>query len=276
MEQSKERLRVLEKIKELEKAELWHQDVEDDPETFELLPNKVDYLNKKLINKISNFLANAAGTRFFEKLIKNKQLIIDKVEGIENFLKVKGGMIITCNHFNACDNYAVWRVLKPYMKGQKLYKVIREGNFTNPPKPFGFIMKHCNTLPLSSNTETMKLFMKAVSTLIVRGEKILIYPEQGMWWNYKKPRPLQNGAFRLAVSNTAPVLPIFITMQDSDVLDSDGFFVQKYTLHILPAIYPNKELSKKESIEQMKKENYEAWVSCYEKTYGKKLSYKED
>ena len=140
MEQSKERLKVLEKIKELERTEQWHKDVEDDPETFELLPSKVDYLNKKLTSKICNFFANAAGTRFFENLIKNKQLIIDKVEGIENYLNVKGGMIVTCNHFNVCDNYAVWRVLKPHMKGKKLYKVIREGNFTNPPKPFGFIM----------------------------------------------------------------------------------------------------------------------------------------
>ena len=38
-------------------------------------------------------------------------------------------------------------------------------------------------------------------------------------------------------------VPIFITMEDSNVLDGDGFFVQEYTLHILPAIYPDETLS---------------------------------
>ncbi len=273
MEKSESRLKIIEKIAELEKNQLWDHDVEDDPETIELLPNKVDYLNKKLSSKIKTFFANLAGQKFFEKMIKNKQLIIDKVVGIENFVKVAGGSIVTCNHFNPCDNYAVWKTLKPYMNGRLLYKVIREGNYTNPPAPFGLFMKHCNTLPLSSNTETMKKFLKSVDVLLKRGENILIYPEQGMWWNYRKPRPMQNGAFRLAISSGVPVVPIFITMEDSDVLDNDGFYVQKYTMNILPAIYPKPELNKKQNIEYMKEQNYKAWVKCYEDFYKTKLTY---
>ena len=52
MEKSPERLKILEKIDELEIAGKWDIDVEDDPVTYELLPNKVDYLNKKLSSKI--------------------------------------------------------------------------------------------------------------------------------------------------------------------------------------------------------------------------------
>lgn len=273
MEKSEYRLKVLERIEELEKNEQWDRDVEDDPETIVLLPNKVDYLNKKLSSKIATFFANKAGTSFFEKLIKNKKLIIDKVVGVENFQKVSGGCIVTCNHFNVCDNYAVWKTLKPYMNGKNLYKVIREGNYTNAPEPFGFIMRHCNTLPLSSNTETMKKFLKSVDVLLKRGETILIYPEQGMWWNYRKPRPMKDGAFRLAVTSGVPVVPIFITMEDSDVLDDDGFFVQKYTMNVLPPIEPKPELNKKQNIERMKKENYDAWVKTYEEFYKTKLVY---
>lgn len=273
MEKSENRLKIIKKIEELEKNQLWHNDVEDDPVTIELLPNKVDYLNKKLSSKILTFFANKAGTKFFEKLIKNNQLIIDKVNGLENFTNVKGGSIITCNHFNPCDNYAVWRTLKPYMNGRMLYRVIREGNYTNPPAPYGFIMRHCNTLPLSSNTATMRKFLRSVDILLKRGENILVYPEQGMWWNYRKPRPMKNGAFRLAANSNVPVVPIFITMEDSDVLDGDGFYVQKYSLNILPAIYPKPELSKKENIEYMKKANYEAWVNTYQSVYNTKLEY---
>lgn len=276
MEKSAHKLLLLERIAELEKKQLWHKDVEDDPETYPLMPDQVDYLNEKLINKIKNRIANKAGTKFFEKLIAQKQLIIKEVRGIENFTAVDGGKIVTCNHFSVGDNYAVWKAIGPHMGGKMLYKVIREGNYTNPPKPFGLFMKHCNTLPLSSHMATMKKFMRAVKVLLARGETILIYPEQGMWWNYRKPKPMQDGAFSLAVLNKTPIVPIFITMEDSDILDGDGFFVQEFTVNILPAIYPDETLPRAEAIEKMKNENYEAWVKTYEDFYQKPLVYCEE
>ena len=273
MEKAPERLKVLAKIEENERAGLFNDDVEDDPPTIELLPNKVDYLNKKLSNKIATVIANKAGTAFFEKLIKSGQFIIKEIRGIENYLSVEGGALITCNHFNACDNYAVYRAIRPYLGKRKLYKVIREGNFTNVPGPIGFFFRHCNTLPLSSNKDTMKKFMVAMNTLLARGEKILIYPEQAMWWNYRKPRPMKTGAFRFAVTCNVPIVPVFITMEDSETLDPNGFPVQEYTIHFLKPIYPNKELAKKENIDYLMKENYRVWVETYENFYNKKLKY---
>ena len=275
MEKSAHKLELQRRIAELEKKQLWHLDVEDDPETYPLMPDMVDYLNDKLSNRIKNKIANIMGARFFDKMIANRQLIIKEVRGIENFCAVEVGRIVTCNHFSVGDNYAVWVALRDHMEGKMLYKVIREGNYTNPPKPFGLFMRHCNTLPLSSQLPTMKKFLKAVSVLLSRGETILIYPEQGLWWNYRKPRPMQDGAFALAVRNKAPVVPIFITMEDSDVIDGDGFPVQEFTLHILPAIYPDLSLSPSEAKEKMKKENYDAWVKVYEDFYGKPLVYGE-
>lgn len=273
MEKSAHKLELIKRIEELEKKKLWHLDVEDDPETYPLMPEDVDYLNEKISSKIKNKIANIFGARFFDKMIDNKQLIIKEVRGIENFTSVKGGKIVTCNHFSISDNYAVWIALRDYMDGKMLYKVIREGNYTNPPKPFGLFMRHCNTLPLSGQKSTMVKFMKAFEELLKRGETILIYPEQGMWWNYRKPRPMQDGAFSFAVRNNAPVIPIFITMEDSDIVDNDGFFVQEYTIHILPAIFPDKSLSAAESKKDMKNKNYEAWVKKYEDFYQKPLSY---
>ena len=275
MEKSAHKLELLRRIDDLEKKELWHLDVEDDPETYPLMADQVDYLNEKWSSRIKNKIANHFGSRFFDKMIANKQLIIKQVRGIENFTAVQGGKIVTCNHFSVGDNYAVWVALRDYMGGKMLYKVIREGNYTNPPKPFGLFMRHCNTLPLSSQNATMAKFLKAFAELLNRGETILIYPEQGMWWNYRKPRPMQDGAFSLAVRNQAPIVPVFITMEDSDMLDGDGFFVQEYTLHILPAIYPDKNLSRLEAKKDMKKKNYEAWVRVYEEFYGKPLRYSE-
>lgn len=275
MEKSAHKLELIKKIAEFEKKELWHIDVEDDPETYPLMPEQVDYLNEKLSSKIKNKIANRMGEKFFDKMIDNRQLIIKEIRGIENFTAVKGGKIVTCNHFNVCDNYAVWVALRDHMDKKMLYKVIREGNYTNPPKPFGFLMRHCNTLPLSSQSATMKKFLRAVKVLLERGETILIYPEQSMWWNYRKPKPMQDGAFVLAVRNKTPIVPIFITMEDSDILDNDGFFVQEYTIHILPAIYPNQLLSRTQARETMKQENYKAWVRVYEEFYNTPLVYGE-
>ena len=275
MEKSAHKLELLKKISQLEKDGIWHLDVEDDPETFPLMPDEIDYLNDKFSSKIKSKIANFFGARFFERMISNRQLVIKEVRGIENFTSVKGGKIVTCNHFSICDNYAVWVALRDHMNGKMLYKVIREGNYTNPPKPFGLFMKHCNTLPLSSQRTTMVKFMKAFGELLRRGETILIYPEQGMWWNYRKPRPMQDGAFSLAVRNKAPVVPIFITMEDSDRLDGDGFPIQEYTMHILPAIYPDGNLSYAEAKHDMKNKNYEAWVKVYEDFYKMPLVYGE-
>ncbi len=275
MEKSAHKLELLRRIEEFEAKELWHLDVEDDPETYPLMPNDVDYLNEKFTSKIKNRIANFFGARFFDKMIADRQLIIKEVRGIENFTAVEGGRFVTCNHFSVGDNYAVWKALCDHMNGKMLYKIIREGNYTNPPKPFGLFMRHCNTLPLSSQMSTMKKFSKAIKELLARGETILIYPEQSMWWNYRKPKPMQDGAFALAVRNKAPIVPIFITMEDSDILDPDGFFVQEYTLHILPAIIPDDTLPRAEAIQKMKNENYDAWVKTYESFYGKPLVYGE-
>lgn len=67
--------------------------------------------------------------------------------------------------------------------------------------------------------------------MLSEGNCLLIYPEQSMWWNYRKPKPLKPGAFDMALKNHVPVVPCFITMSDSDLVGADGFSVQEYTPH---------------------------------------------
>lgn len=272
-EKETDRLAILDKIDEFEKKGWWSKDVEEDPPTVPLTADKVDYLNKKLVNKILTYFVNKKAWSFIKQLIKNKQLIIKEIKGIENFEKVADkGVVITCNHFNAFDNFALHYTFYPYIKA-KLYKVIREGNFTSFPGFYGLLFRHCNTLPLSSNFSCLKLFMSAVDVLLKRGEKILIYPEQGMWWNYRKPRPMASGAFKFAVTSNAPILPVFITMSDSDLVDNDGFPVQEYTINILEPIYPDSTLSVKDNMEYLKNKNYEMWKKTYEDFYKIPLTY---
>lgn len=274
---SESRLNILKKIEEYERAGLWDKDVEDDPETIPLSPEKIDYLGEKLSSKIMNKIANHAAVSYYEGLIKKGDFVIKEIKGMENYRAVSSGAVITCNHFSVLDNYAVYRAIRgDFKKGQNLYKVIREGNYTNFKGLFGFFFRHCNTLPLSSNPKTMVKFLKSVKTLLNRGEKILIYPEQAMWWNYKKPRPMKNGAFKIAVMSNVPVIPVFITMIDTQKLDADGAPVQAYTMWFLPAIYPKDGLSEKENAEYMKEENYKAWKNVYEDFYKIPLKYETE
>ena len=276
LKKSPERLKILEKIAEHERLGLWDKDVEDDPETIVLMPDKVDYLGKKISSRIGSFFANRAAVRYYENEIKKGDFVIKAINGIENFTSVNGGAVITCNHFSVYDNYAVSRAIRNYLKkGHQLYKVIREGNYTNFGGLYGYFFRHCNTLPLSSHPKTMINFMHAVDVLLSRGEKILIYPEQAMWWNYRKPRPLKSGAFRLAVKSNVPIIPAFITMEDADRLDVNGFNIQAYTVWFLPPIYLKKELSDKENAEYLKTKNYELWKDLYEQVYGIPLKYGE-
>ena len=121
--------------------------------------------------------------------------------------------------------------------------------------------------------ETMIEFMKAVDTILQRKDFILIYPEQSMWFNYKKPKPLKDGSFKFAVKSNVPVVPIFIAMQDSDVLDEDGMPVQEYIINVEKPIYPDMKLSEKERIVQLRDSNFEVWKKIYEEFYGIPLKY---
>ncbi len=268
------RVAIVKKIEQFEKEAKWSIDVEDDPPAPPLMPEMVDYMNKKLSSylwmKFANFLARA----YINNLLSKRMMIIKEVRGLENYIELKNkGAFITCNHFNAFDNFAVYKAIEKHVWHRELVKVCREGNFTNFPGFFGFLFKHCNTLPLSSVPSTMKLFMHAVKSYLSQGRQILIYPEQAMWWNYRKPRPLTIGTYKMAAENNVPVLPFFITMTDSDVVGPDGFFVQEYTVHILKPIYPKPELSLRQNANYMRDQNYAVWKELYEKVYNTPLVY---
>ena len=271
---SASRIAILNKIKEFEKEGKFDHDAENDPPTIPLEADDIDYLRKKGTSKIKAKVANALALSFFKKMIKNEKIVIKGINGVENIQKLDldKGAIITCNHFNPFDVFTVESVIRKFTK-QRMYKVIREGNYTNFPGFYGFLMRNCYTLPLSKNQSTMEKFVKSVSKILKNGDYILIYPEQSLWWNYRKPKPLKPGAFKLATQNDVPILPVFITMEDTDKLDDDGFPVQAYTVNIGEPIYPKENLNLKENTDYMKDKNFEIWKNIYENFYKTPLKY---
>ena len=270
-----DRLQVLKKIRQYEKEARFSEDVEQDPPTRAIKPGEVDYTKKKIKSKIKTRFAYFIARRFLNKINRKKIMIVKDIVGKENLANLKTGAILTCNHFNALDSFAIQMAYEASCdtKKKKFYRVIREGNYTSFPGFYGFLMRNCYTLPLASNNQALKEFMKSTNEILQRGDLVLVYPEQSMWWNYKKPKPLKKGAFQFAANNNVPVVPCFITMRDSDIMGTDGFKIQEYTIHILEPIYPDPLKSKTENVKEMMDKNYQLWKDLYEKTYEKPLVY---
>ena len=200
-------------------------------------------------------------------------MIIKEINGLENLDKVNTGAIVTCNHFNAFDNFAIYKAFqKKLTRKKRMFKIIKEGNYRFPGL-FGFLFRNCDTLPLASNKDTLQNFLKAVDTHLNNGHYVLIYPEQAMWWNYKKVRPFKDRAFKFAVKNNVPVIPCFICLKDSEYVGPDGFNVQEYYINIFEPIYadPNKSIT--ENAKEMAEKNYQLCKQTYEKFYGEPLVY---
>ena len=271
-EEKTERQEILERIQLFEKEGKFDQDVENDPPFKLLQPGDVDYLRKRFISRFKTHFVVKKANKYFNSLIKNGTIVIDGYENTEIIKGMKSGAVITCNHFNPFDSIPLHKVVEKYAPKKKLWKVIREGNFTFPGM-YGTFIRNYYSLPLAKNTLVMRQMIDATKTVLTRGDFVLIYAEQSMWWNYRKPKPLKPGAFRFAAMAKVPVIPTFITMRDTDKKDADGYPVQAYTLHILEPIYPDPEQSVMENVNMMKEANEKAWKECYEKAYGVKLTY---
>lgn len=270
------RIAVLKKIEEYEKAGRFDEDVEEDPPSKELKPEDIDYLHKTLTERLRTRYAFKLASWFLSAMRRKNQFIIEDIVGIENYKNLNSGAIITCNHFSPLDSFVMeiaYRKSRQKLKHRKFFRIIREGNYTSFPGFYGFLMRNCNTLPLSSNKATMKKFIKAVDKLLQKGQLILIYPEQSMWWNYRKPKPIKKGGFTFAAKNNVPILPCFVTMKDSEYKDGDGLPVQKYTIHIGKPIYPDKTKSMPENVQNMMDAHTQVWKDIYENAYGIPLTY---
>ena len=271
---SAEKRALLSRIEENEKQGKFDVAVENDPPGKELQPDDVDYLAKKFSKRFKRWLANKIADRHFLRLIKKGVFVLEQVTGEEHLSALANGAIITSNHFSPFDNYMLFHAIRRHLPRTDLYKIIKESNYTAFPGLYGFFFRNCNTLPLSSNRRTMMNFMSSVQTLLKRGESILVYPEQEMWWNYRKPRPFKIGGFKLAYKAGVPVVPMFFTMRDDETrLDGDGYPLQLHTLHIMPPIYPDLTLGEKKGAEKMMTDAYALYKAKYEEIYQTPLTF---
>ncbi|MBQ7884843.1 MAG: 1-acyl-sn-glycerol-3-phosphate acyltransferase [Clostridia bacterium] len=270
---SQERLNTIKKMEELERAGKFDVDPWKNPPFEPLKPGQVDFLRKKISSKIKNKFCNFAVNKFIKKMEKTNQAILKDIKGLEKINNINGGAIVTSNHFNPFDCYPIIKMLQKSKMKKKLHIVLAEHNYTGGTGFYGKVFRNYNTIPLAQNPRVMIECVKAVEHFLSKKDLVLVYPEQALWENYKKPRPLKAGAFRFAVKSNVPVVACFVTMTDSAYVAQNGEPVQEYTLHVLDVIYPKPELSQKENIEYMKNRNELLMKQKYEEVYGKELTY---
>lgn len=195
-----------------------------------------------------------------------------KIRGMENLKGVENGAIVTSNHFNPLDNTIIRKMTKKVGK-KRLYIVSQDTNFAMTGF-LGFLLNYADTVPISTDRDYMKkVFEPHLNTLLERGEWVLIYPEQEMWFNYRKPRTPKRGAYYYAAKYQVPVISCFVEMRDGKKPDTEEFLKVRYTLHILPPLYPDKDKLVNENSRLMMEKDYAQKRAAYERIYGQKCIY---
>lgn len=195
-----------------------------------------------------------------------------EIKGIEKIKDIRSSAIITSNHFNPIDNTII-RTLSKKMKKERLYIVSQETNLAMPGM-IGFLMKYADIIPISNDRKYMgNTFSKLIKERIDNNDWVLIYPEQEMWFNYRKPRPLKRGAYYYAAKYNVPIISCFVEICDLEAMETNEFHKVKYILHILEPIFPDIKKSIKEDSQRMCELDYNQKKEAYEKSYGKKLKY---
>ncbi|MBQ3271196.1 1-acyl-sn-glycerol-3-phosphate acyltransferase [Candidatus Saccharibacteria bacterium] len=209
-----------------------------------------------------------------QKMADAQLLAYDRLisfDGLENLPRT-GRFIITSNHFNPLDNLCIKKLIKKAYRDEP-YIVIQATNLA-AEGVIGDLFNYLNHIPVCKSANYIRgEFMKQMSQTLNAGHPVLIYPEEEMWFNYRKPRPNKRGAFYFAAELEAPIVPCFVEILDTKKPDNDEFFESKYILHILPAIYPDENKSVRQNSIEMCAKDYELKKAAYEKVYKKKLDY---
>lgn len=267
-----DRVKVIENIKNNVKNKAFHAKAEvGDPvlsqEESKKLVDQFWKNSKKLSNKLTNLFTRGAFD--LGALILTLGDKIDSTKSIKNVPSA----IITSNHYNQFDSLPVKKLA---MKAHKRLFIIVEDTNLLLPGWLGFMMRNIDSIPLSRSVRYLgRELPKHLSNAFAKNSWVLIYPEQEMWFNYRKPRPVQKGAYYYAAKLNVPIISCFVEIQDKPGYEKGHpeFHKTRRILHVLPTIYPDPSLSIEQNARRMRDIDYSQKKNAYEKAYGKKLDY---
>lgn len=232
-------------------------------------------------NIVEHYLANRKKLMFRLKscaarLIANvgSRLLNRETEiiGEDRLPDLSKGAIITSNHFEPLENTVIRKLVLKH--GKKRLNIVSQATNFAMTGILGFLMNYSDTIPLSNDFRYLnREFLGVLDELLKKNEVVLIYPEQEMWFHYRKPRPPKRGAYFFAARLQVPVISCFVEMMDTEEKDNEEFYKVKYRLHILGTLYPDPAKSIKENSEELCHRDYQMKKAAYERIYHKPLVY---
>ena len=198
-----------------------------------------------------------------------------KIVGLEKIEGIRSGAIITSNHFSPVDNTVVRAMV--HRCGKRMLPVVGAEDNLAMPGFFGYLMNYADVIPISvEGRYLVKHFMPMLKRQLDLNRYVLIYPEQEMWFNYRKPRPCKRGAYLFAAKMGVPIISCFVEIVDKDDLEATNFVEVSYVMHVLDPIFPDPGKSPRENSVWMCEQDYRQKVAAYEAAYGKRLDYRFD
>ena len=192
--------------------------------------------------------------------------LITQVSGLENLSGVKGPAIVTCNHFSPLDPAIVRFAMRK--AGFTRISIVNQDSNLAMKGFVGYMQRYADTMPVSSVKWFMETeFPNQIKNALDNNRLVLIYPEQEMWFNYRKPRPCKRGAYLYAVKFNVPVISLFVEQLVKST------HLHTFKVHVLPVIYPDRQLDERTASLRMQHTDYEQKCAAYVKVYGKKLTY---
>ena len=169
-----------------------------------------------------------------------------RIRGRKNYKLVKKkGCILISNHINPGDAFFTgWSLMR-----RRVYITSLQSNL-GLPFGFGKMIRIMGAVPIPEEKKQIPRFRSQFLKEIEKKRKILIYPEAALIPFCDHIRPFKKGAFRLAIVEDTPILPIVYTYRKPKFLYR--LFRRKpcLTLNFLEPYYPPTEGSHAYRIEK--------------------------
>lgn len=183
-----------------------------------------------------------------------------EVTGREKLDSVHGA-ILCCNHVNKLDCMAIQFACRPRRT------FFTAAQFNNMTGFLGDMMRLGGMLPMGESYSALKNLDMAIEKIVGRGDFVTFFPERAEWWGYEKPRPLSAGAFRFAVKNNVPVIPLFITFRQTAASKADRKGLKQFVVNISDPIYPPENICPEAAKTYLMSHTAEAWEKIYDEFY---------
>lgn len=206
------------------------------------------FINESLLFNIASILLYLIALPLL--WIYNKVMYNFKIYGRENLSNIETGKITVSNHVHPMDCTMNAIANAPY----SLYFPTLKSNFEIPV--IRHIIKLLHAFPIPDGISSKEKFFETISYLLDNDEAVHFYPEGSLWPYYKKLRKFKNGAFKIAAEKNVPIVPMvykFVEPYGIRKMIKKRPFIE---LHVLEAVYPNNELSKRERVEDLKQRVY--------------------